>query len=321
MKDLIDKLKNDSISEEEMLKLRNDISSCSDEELNRQIEESSARYSFSIEDIADLEETLTRDTFQTKRMRRWIKVLSVAAAVLIPLLVISLIFIWEGNHKINSYDNFLSKVISINTDKGENTNFMLPDGSMITMRPLSNLSYTLGDFNQSDRKITFTGEGSFEIKHDKDHPFTLSTNGFTIRVLGTTFSLFCREDSDYAEVFLKNGSIILSSINKNEEVQLTPGQKAVINTSTGKIKIMEGEGANHVTAGEISKYYESTPLEKICKDLNIYFNQNIEISDNLKMVTFTGILPTDDFESCCRILELTMGIKFIQQSPSSFRIE
>lgn len=321
MKDLFDKFKDDSITESEMLQLIKDISEYSDKELDQHIENSTSQYTFSMEDIANLEGTLSRDAFKAIKMRRWIKALSATAAVLIPLLVVSLIFIFEGNHKINTYNNFLSKVISVNTSKGENTNFMLPDGSMITMRPLSNLSYTLGDFNQSDRKITFIGEGTFEIKHNKAHPFTLSTNGFTIRVLGTNFSLFCREDSNYAEVFLKNGSIILSCVNNKEEVELVPGQKAVINTSTGKIKIMNGEGSNHITTGEMSKYYESTTLENICKDLNIYFNKDIEINDNLKKVTFTGIIPTDDFESCCQILELTMGVKFIQQSPSSFRIE
>lgn len=321
MKGLIDKLKNSSITEEEMLKLRNDIFSYSDDELDRQIGESSHHFTFSSNDIKDLKEDINSEISKTARMKRWIIILSTSAAVLIPLLIISLIFIYEGNQKVDTYNKFLSNLIDIRTGKGENSNYILPDGSQIYLRSLSTISYTLGDFNDSERKISFSGEGTFEIVHDKSHPFTVTANGLTIRVLGTNFSLFCREGYDYAEVFLKNGSIILSSSGNQEELKLTPGQKAVVNTTTGAIEILPEGKSKHYISDEPIRYYDAESLETIARELNIYFNQEISIKENLRHITFTGIIPTDDFTSARKILESTMGIKFISLSSSTWQIE
>ncbi len=321
MNDLIDKFKNDSISKSEMINLRENISACSDEELNQQLERASSQFSFSELELENLENRISQDIKSTTSLKKWVRILSGVAAIIIPLLIIATVVIVKGNSKISEYDSLLAKKITISTSKGENTNYTLPDGSMVILRPMSNLSYTLRDFNNTGREISFSGEATFEVSRDKKRPFTLCADGFKINVLGTCFSVTSRKNNNYAEVFLKNGSIVLSSDLNNSNIQLIPGQKALINTITGDIDVSTQSKTKQLTGQNFMKYYESVSLQDINSDLNLYFNQNILINENLKSITFTGMLPTDSFEETRKILESTMGISFKQINPTTWIIE
>lgn len=64
----------------------------------------------------------------------------------------------------------------------------LPDGSTVVLEPQSDLVIA-EDFGISDRKITFTGKGTFDIAKDKSKPFRINAKDFEVQVLGTQFFL------------------------------------------------------------------------------------------------------------------------------------
>lgn len=321
MRELIEKYKHNTISESEMINLRDKISSCSDEELDLLLQESDTHYEFTDAELAQLEERIMADTAKSIKIKKinWIAV--AAAAVLLPLFIISTIVIYNYRSQISNANAILAQTVSISTSKGENTTYILPDGSSVSLNPMSKLWYSVGDFCKNERFIHFDGEATFEISHDKDKPFTLFANGVKINVLGTNFTLLSRSGDEYAEVYLKNGSIALSISESQEQIKMTPNQKALINTLNGEIEIFSNDFPKSMTIGQALKYYESVPLQVINNDLDLYYNKRVIINERLKNLSFTGLIPTNDFEEAQKILESTMSVSFVQLNDSTWKIE
>jgi transmembrane sensor len=76
----------------------------------------------------------------------------------------------------------------------------LPDGSLVSLEPHSTL-LVADDFGESDRKITFTGKGTFDIAKNKKKPFRINAKDFTIQVLGTKFFLDQTAGKQKVELF------------------------------------------------------------------------------------------------------------------------
>ena len=69
----------------------------------------------------------------------------------------------------------------------------------------SKLSYSL-PFN-NNRQIKLEGEAWFEVNHDEDHPFEISTGNSTVKVLGTSFNMSAYPAENYVEVVLQKGKV------------------------------------------------------------------------------------------------------------------
>ena len=89
----------------------------------------------------------------------------------------------------------------------------LPDGSKVTLNRHSQLSYP-ETFNK-ERIVKLNGEAYFEV-NKTGHPFTVSTQGMQIEVLGTTFNI--------SAIRVKNIRRLLSVV----LLRWTPGRDRVL---------------------------------------------------------------------------------------------
>lgn len=128
-----------------------------------------------------------------------------AAAILLPILFITF-FGRSGGQSLQ----ILSTQNTVLTDT-------LPDGTLVTLNTHSTLTRPK-QFNH--RTVRLQGEAFFQVATDKDHPFQLAGNGFTITVLGTAFNV------------------------------LTDSALSRISVESGRIKVANGNGAIEVGAGE-----------------------------------------------------------------------
>lgn len=71
---------------------------------------------------------------------------------------------------------------------GAVSNFMLPDGSEVYLNSGSTISFP-AKFDDTARIVNLRGEGYFEVLSDKDHPFTVRTDGMDITATGTKFNV------------------------------------------------------------------------------------------------------------------------------------
>ena len=60
----------------------------------------------------------------------------------------------------------------ITTGKGETYSLTLSDGTKVWLNSSSSLSYPVA-FTGGQRKVTLSGEGYFEVRHDAKNPFSV----------------------------------------------------------------------------------------------------------------------------------------------------
>ncbi|MCC8094346.1 MAG: FecR family protein [Tannerellaceae bacterium] len=65
----------------------------------------------------------------------------------------------------------------------------LHDGTVVWLNAKSTLRYP-STFTSGERRVELDGEAFFEVSHEEDHPFIVSTEKLNIKVLGTQFNVF-----------------------------------------------------------------------------------------------------------------------------------
>lgn len=113
----------------------------------------------------------------------------------------------------------------VNTTKTEQE-FKLKDGSTITLKPQSRLTY-LEDFGVENRIVFLKGEGYFQIKRDTTKPFYVYAGNLVTKVLGTKFIVKAYDDKK-GEVVVTSGKVMVYENLKgkvSKTVYLTPNQK------------------------------------------------------------------------------------------------
>ena len=85
----------------------------------------------------------------------------------------------------------------------------LPDGSAVTLAPTSTLRYRRSA-NGARRVAYLTGAASFDVFHDKDHPFSVFTDNVVTTVLGTSFRVRAYAGQPEVQVQVLTGAVRVS---------------------------------------------------------------------------------------------------------------
>lgn len=306
------------LSSDELCSFREELERMSDDELNTHLNsyEEVNNMNFKDSDIVEIQEKLNRE-IKSDRFHRFIfRCISVAAGIMLPMLIATIILLYNSNKELETYSKLVDRHVTLNTTKGENIMTILPDGSKVYMGPLSSLSYDLKSFNSKERSITYTGEGDFIIAKDKDAPFYVDADNLKITVLGTEFSLFTREKKNCSEVYLSEGSLKITSKSEKEGFIVKPGEVALINNISGSISVSPKDDNPKLHAGQQTIYFSSAPLQEIAEELEVYYGLNFKIPESLDHIIFTGSLPTDNIDQVIYTLENTLDIKIVYQNDT-----
>jgi transmembrane sensor len=107
--------------------------------------------------------------------------------------------------------------------------FELPDGTRGYLNNGSTIKHP-GKFTGDTREIFLYGEAFFDVKHDRQRPFIIRTDGLDVKVLGTQVNILSYPDENYQEITLVSGSVELIQQEEGQELIITemkPGQHAV----------------------------------------------------------------------------------------------
>ena len=116
--------------------------------------------------------------------------------------------------------------VTVSVPYGETASVQLSDGSTIELNSGSSVKYarSFGD----ERKVILTGEAFFDVQKE-NRPFVVETFNSSVQVLGTSFNVKAWDDESKTVIALQSGSVQVSgNDNKNEPVQLSPGQTAKV---------------------------------------------------------------------------------------------
>ncbi|WP_373801575.1 FecR family protein, partial [Bacteroides heparinolyticus] len=104
---------------------------------------------------------------------------------------------------------------------GTRNEVLLPDGSKVCLNAGTLLIYP-STFASEARSVYLSGEAFFEVAKDKEHPFTVTTNHLTLKVLGTTFNVSAYPDNNQVMATLETGKLQVKVNEQPAEYFLEP---------------------------------------------------------------------------------------------------
>ena len=156
----------------------------------------------------------------------------VAASAIIFLLSSLSFFLYVDNKETAQLGE---RIVTLAAGKGERASVVLPDGTTVRLNSETTLSYKQ-DFGKEDRRVSFSGEGFFEVKKDRKKKFIVKTEFLDVEVTGTSFNVYAYENKEFLEIALIGGSIITSTVCPPfKTMSVLPNEKVIYNKKTGKM--------------------------------------------------------------------------------------
>jgi transmembrane sensor len=248
-------------------------------------------------------ETLKRQ----KPLQKFIRIYSRAAAILLfPLMVAGgLVYSLKGNLGKSATDQQVTSTIY--APLGARVSFNLPDGTTGMLNSGSRLSYSF-PFNNK-RRVKLEGEAWFEVNHDKQHPFEISTGNSTVKVLGTSFNMSAYPAENYVEVVLQQGRVEFQENNSDEKVMMLPSERLVFQNGNISKSVTDPAKYNGWTEGKL--VFRGDPMAEVARRIERWYNIKVVLADQeLKKYSFRATFQDDTLEEVLRFLSMTSPITY-----------
>ena len=198
--------------------------------------------------------------------RTWLRVASLAAAV-VGILVVINVFFDQSDHLILTQNADWEKVF-------------LPDASTVHLNAASKLSYD-NDWTK-ERVLELEGEAFFEV--EKGQPFKVITPNGVVKVLGTSFNVFSR--GDFFEVKCNSGRVEVSINNDPNPTTLNPGDKVTLlnNKITENTFVIVGQPSWIDGVHEVPEETYKALFEEMSRQ----YNKTIEAPSSILEKGFSG---------------------------------
>ncbi len=199
-----------------------------------------------------------------------------------------------------------------------------PESSAHTRNTMSDGSQVLVNANSAVaetgfRKARLEGEAYFSVAKDAETPFVLSTEHFTVRVLGTKFNVRSAHDERYATVELYSGRV---DILLGETVlTLTPGDCLRYDTRTGEYVFSETDGTLPSWVSKDLDFHQVS-LGEVFKSLEWYYGAKIETAPgvNLNIPVIFKLYGTEPLATAMSYLQLISGDFTYTINPSGTQV-
>jgi ferric-dicitrate binding protein FerR (iron transport regulator) len=185
-------------------------------------------------------------------------------------------------------------VNKITTNRGNQYQIILPDGSKAFLNANSTLTYPLA-FSADERHVRMTGEVYFEIAKiesgevgkKKRIPFYVETKSQKIEVLGTHFNVNAYEDEPYVTTTLLEGRVRVSSKERNESVLLKPEQRALLSEA---LRVEDVDTSQEVAWINGDFVFKGEELGSLLRKVARWYNVDVECPERLGKLKFDGMV-------------------------------
>lgn len=312
MRNLETKYLRNQLTSEELNLLREKVNSLSDDEIaasmqDRWVNGNIDKSIVPVERLNIIKEKIDRTIAPVRRVVFRQKITSIAAAILLPALLLSTLYLYHENR------TWAVEEMIVSTKRGERANITLPDGTNVTVNSESSLRYAPQTFNRSERSVKFEGEAYFDVAKRISLPFVILTNDLRIRVLGTKFNLSARINDKEVLLSLEEGHVSLFSFFSKDEKEVFANQQAVLDKLTGvitiisvpEIKTNSSWRHNELIFGNAHFSDVLTALENNY-NITITMPAGINSSDDL----FTGMIPSNNILEALEIIKLAYHLNY-----------
>ncbi len=193
---------------------------------------------------------------------------------------------------------------TLSTANGQQYQVRLPDSTRVWLNAASSLKYPVSFASLKERRVELIGEGYFEVKKDKAHPFIVKTTKQEVKVLGTHFNI-----NSYADEPTKT-TLLEGSVQVNGYVVIKPGEQA---TGQGtEIKVTEADTEEALAWRNGDFIFKEEPLESIMRKVSRWYNVEVifaeDATKNIKLGGFVS--RSKNISAVLKMMELTKRVQF-----------
>ncbi len=209
----------------------------------------------------------------------------------------------------------------INTSP-KNATILLGDGSVVTLRPKSRLSYPK-KFTGTNRTVYLNGEAFFEVVKNPTRPFLIYAHQTVTKVLGTSFLVRAFDGEKAITVIVRTGRVSVYKQQDFEKAQrlgnrriqgiiLTPNQQLTFNLEGDRLmKALVEKPVTMMPAAAIQEQvFDDAPVANVFSAIErtygvkIHFNEN-ELSACLVNLTFRNESLLEQLDVVCQTIGAT----------------
>lgn len=256
------------------------------DEIFRKLTESESEVDVPTEEML---ENIHRQIRMLIRKRKLRRIVSVAAAILLPVLFISVFWI-NINSRVGNILFASSETVSESAVLGERKVVVFQDGTKVYLNAGSKLSYP-SFWTLSDRDVRLEGEAFFQVEKNPKRPFVVDMNGVSLTVYGTRFNAKAYPQDDAVEVVLFDGDVVFNAVGKDYDME--PSEQLAYSRSTGNVEIISLKSPNdQILWTENVIMFRNNTLREIAEVLSRWYNVKFEVEDEL-LYSRTFTLKTD----------------------------
>ena len=201
----------------------------------------------------------------------WKKYLRIAAALLIPVLGISLLFVRYRQHSAG-------QMVTVEAQPGVRKTVTLADGSVVKLHSGSSLSYPerFGD----TREISLSGEAFFEVAKDSLRPFVVHTGQVSTQALGTSFNISYEDKDSTVSIALATGLVKIEHKSAERARQLAllePGQQLVYHKQAQRFEVSDFDREKVLGWKEGVLHFQDASLTDVVEELERWYGVQVEV--------------------------------------------
>lgn len=150
----------------------------------------------------------------------------------------------------------------------------LPDGTKVWLNSSTSITYPTA-FNGNERRVKVNGETYFEVAPDKNKPFRVETDLFTVEAVGTAFNVNTYTDEPIATTTLVEGVVKLT--NANHTTLLKPGQQWQL--AGNQSKVVQTDTRPYTAWINDEFRFSNTPLDAIMRQVARWYDAEVVFKD------------------------------------------
>lgn len=190
----------------------------------------------------------------------------------------------SGNDLLGS---FTSESYSYVNNSSDRKLINLVDGSLVTLNANSSIDFTIYD---NLREVKLQGEAYFEVSKNSNKEFQVKGKGFTVRVLGTCFSV--NNSGDIKTVSLLSGKL-LTHIDNGDILYLNPDEKLFIDIINMEVSREKFSAKKELSWKDNHLIFTREPIKRAMPRIENYYGVKFSYSD----VAFGDLPLTGEFKN------------------------
>ena len=197
--------------------------------------------------------------------------------------------------------------LTVATSYGEQKDISLPDGTRLTLNACSQARYP-ERFIEEERRIELKGEGFFQVTHQEEQPFIVTTEAFDVQVLGTCFNVKAYPTDATMGVDVESGKVQVDM--PEAMMRLKTDEQVLINRISGEYR-KRHNGHEVAVWRNGGLRFDATPIRDVAKVLERKYNCRITFAKGQEFENLiSGEHDNRSLEAVLQSIEYTSGIHF-----------